>query len=263
MTITTINETQRVILVWIARIGAGGAEEVAGAFGISVAAARARLCVCERAGLLDAVRLLHGQPALYVATRAGLCAAGLAELKPCRVSPGGFAHLRSVARTAVALERALPGAAVVAERELRVWERDARRPLASAELGLDRTGEYARHRPDLVLWPAARVGELAAPAVAVEVELTVKASARLAAIVRGWARSRLVDAVVYYASPQAMRALRTAVAAEQAQETVHLLALERIGELPAAVEALLVGASPPGSGRRRPCRSTSPVPSPT
>jgi hypothetical protein len=245
---STTSHMQQPILAWIGRIGAAGADEVAGHLGISVAAARAHLAVCERRGSVEAVRLLHRQPALYVATRAGLRLAGLAGLKPCRVSPASCAHLREVARAAVAFERGLPGAAVVGERELRLWERDAQRPLASAELGLALGGGYARHRPDLVLWPAGRAGDDDALAVAVEVELTVKAAPRLREIVRAWARSRLVRAVVYYASPEAARAVRRAVLDEQADPMVHVLALDRVGALPPEVGW--------------PAGSTSPVPSP-
>ncbi len=239
---------QQPTLDWIGRIGAVAAEDVAARSGASTAAARARLAGLERAGLIEAKRLLHRQPALYVATGAGLRQAGLTALKPCRVSPGGFAHLREVARTAVALELALPGVEVVGERELRAWERGSPRPLASAELGLAADGGYARHRPDLVLWPAGRAGEAGAPAVAIEVELTVKAAPRLGAIVRGWARSRLVGAVVYYASPDAGRALRRAVTEEQAADMVHVLGLDRAGDLPERL------TWPTGG-------STSPVPS--
>jgi hypothetical protein len=247
-TTSTTSTTHQPILAWIGRIGAAGAAEVAVRFGLSVPAARARLAACERAGLLEAARLLHRQPPLYVATRSGLRAAGLADLRPCRVSPAGFSHLREVTRAAVALEQSLPGTVVIGERELRVWQRDAGRPLASAEVGLAAGGGYARHRPDLVLWPAGRLGDPAAPAVAIEVELTVKAAPRLAVIVRGWARSRIVAGVVYYAAPEAARALRRAVSDEQAEEMVHLLALDSAGLLPDRLSVLLG-------------RSTSPVPS--
>jgi DNA-binding MarR family transcriptional regulator len=241
------HETALAILAWIARIGAATGDDVAARFAITPPAARGRLSALERRGLVETHRLLHGRAALYAATRAGLAVVDLTHLKPCRVSPGGFNHLREVARAAVALERAMPGAAIVGERELRALERDAGRPLASAELGLAFDGGYVRHRPDLVVWPAGRVADADARALAIEVELTVKAARRLRAIVRGWARSRLVHGVVYYASPAAMRALRTAVAAEQAAATVHLVELARVGELPA--------------GLTWPARSTSPVPS--
>jgi hypothetical protein len=244
---TTPTNTHDAILDWIARIGAAGAADVADHFDLSPAQARARLQAAGRAGTIEAIRLLHGQPALYVATSAGLRSVGLSDLRACRVNPAGFAHLREVARTAVALDRAFPDHAVVGERELRRWESDAGRCLASADVGRGPDGLPARHRPDLVLWPAGRVGEPGPEVVAIEVELTVKASRRLALIVRGWARTRLVGAVVYYATPPALRALKRAVDDEQAGEIVHLLPLDQVGLLP------------PGVAVRR---STSPVPSP-
>ncbi|HEY5197435.1 MAG TPA: hypothetical protein VIJ51_10465 [Solirubrobacteraceae bacterium] len=250
---TNDQTTHNPILDWIARIGAAGAADVATRFELSPAQARARLQACRRAGTIDAVKLLHGQPALYVATPAGLRAAGLAELRPCGVSPSGFAHLREVARTAVALERDQPGLTVVGERELRRWESDLARPIASADVGRGPDGLPARHRPDLVLWPADRVGEPGREAVAVEVELTVKAPRRLAMIIRGWARTRLVGAVVYYASPAAARAVRRAICDQQAGETVHLLGIDQIGSLPPAVLRTRAGEGP--------SRSTSPIPS--
>ncbi|MCA1688884.1 MAG: hypothetical protein LC720_00040 [Actinobacteria bacterium] len=245
---TSITPSNQPMLDWIGRIGAAGADALASRFALSTPAVRARLAASKRSGLVESVRPLHGQPALYVSTRAGLRAVGLGDLTPCRVSPGGYAHLREVARAAAALERALPGVALVGERELRVWEHDAGRPLASAELGFGPGGGYQRHRPDLVLYPGGRAGDDGALAVAIEVELTVKAAPRLAGIVRGWARSRLVAGVVYYAAPAAARAVRRAVAEEQAEAMVHLLALERRGELPDRLATALLG-------------STSPVPS--
>jgi len=177
------------ILDWLAAIGAGSAGELAASCGLSQRATGARLRALEGAGLTRSLRLLHGAPALHVLTRRGLRAAGRPELEPVAISASGFAHLLAVARVAVALGNA--GHRVSGERELRAWERAEGRPLASAEVGLARDGTVALHRPDLVCW-----GE-GAP-VAVEVELTVKAPARLRTIVRGWARSRLVGGVVYY-----------------------------------------------------------------
>jgi hypothetical protein len=229
---TTINHA---ILDWIARIGAAAAADVAARFELSPAQARARLQAAQRAGTLDAARLLHGQGALYVATPAGLRAAGLAELRPCRVSPGAFAHLREVARTAVALEQSFPSLAVTGERELRRWESDSARWLASADVGRGPDGFPARHRPDLVLWPAGQVGQPGPAVVAIEVELTVKAPRRLALIIRGWARTRLVGAVVYYAAPAAARAVARAIDDQQAAGVVHLLPIDQIGRLPAGV----------------------------
>jgi FaeA-like protein len=235
---TTDTTTREAILDWIARIGAAAANDVADRFGLSPAQARSRLQAAQRTGTIEAVRLLHGQPALYVATLAGLRAAGLSELRPCRVSPGGFAHLREVAQAAVVLEHAHPELIVVGERELRRWESDSGRWLASAVVGRGPDGFPARHRPDLVLWPVHRVGQPGPEAIAIEVELTAKAPRRLAMIIRGWARTRLVGAVVYYATPAAARVVKRAIDEQQASELVHLLPLDEVGRLP-----------PPGGGR--------------
>lgn len=250
---TNRQNTDSPILDWIGRIGAAHATDVADRFELSPAQARARLQACRRAGTVDAVRLLHGQPALYVATAAGLRAAGLSDLRPCTVSPGGAAHLGEVARAAVALELGHPELIVVGERELRRWEADAGRPIASADVGRGPDGFPARHRPDLVLWPAGQAGEPGCEAVAIEVELTVKAPRRLAAIIRAWARTRLVGAVVYYASPAAARAVKRAVADQQAGEIVHVLGIEQVGTLPADLPHVAAGRAPLGS--------TSPIPS--
>jgi hypothetical protein len=138
------------------------------------------------------------------------------------------------------------------ERELRALERTHGRALASAELGYAADGSIALHRPDLVVWSA--LGP-----IAVEVELTVKAPRRLRAIVRGWARSRLVAAVVYYASAHAQRALAAACRSEQAEDRIAVMPLDGAGQLAdfdRASAAVLV------AGRRR-IRSVSSIPSRT
>jgi hypothetical protein len=149
-------------------------------------------------------------------------------LKPPRVSSSGFAHLLECGRVARALSGSLTGRYDVhSERELRAWERSGV-VVASAELRFGTRGAREVHRPDLVCMPLA-LGELP---LAVEVELTVKAPARLREIVRGWARSRRVAGVVYYAAPAPLRALERAIAQERAADAVSVLALARAGELP-------------------------------
>jgi hypothetical protein len=64
------------------------------------------------------------------------------------------------------------------------------------------------HRPDLLLLPATFP---AAPATAVEVELTVKAPERLTAICRAWSRSRAVGGVIYMAPEAVRRPLERAI----------------------------------------------------
>ena len=222
MTIDT-DAAATAMLAWLAAIGAGGADQLAGACGLRPGVVRARLRALEAAGLVRSDRLLHDMPALHTLTRRGLRAAGRTDLEPVAVSAAGFAHLYAVGEVAVALgagPHRLGG-----ERDLRALERDAGHALASAEVGYGTDGAVALHRPDLVCW-----GE--GPPIAVEVELTVKAPERLRTIVRGWARSRLVLGVVYYASAPAQRALERAIRAEDAEAAVAVLALERGGELP-------------------------------
>jgi hypothetical protein len=250
------------ILAWLASIGAAGADQVAAACGLSAASARARLRVLERDGLARRERLLHDAPALHLLTRAGLRAAGRPEIDPPAISAAGFAHQLAVAQAAVALGREHGAIAITGERELRALERAEGRPLASAQIGHAADGSAALHRPDLVCW-------LDPLPVAVEVELTVKAPRRLRAIVRGWARSRLVGGVVYYAPPHVARAVAAALRSEQAAERVALLALEDVGALPTFAPRCEPDLD--ARGRRRPAevraalrtgsRSTSSIPS--
>jgi hypothetical protein len=141
------------------------------------------------------------------------------------VSPSNANHLIACAAVAAALERCYPHHRVVGERELRRDEREHGRPLASAQLGALHGGDGLLHRPDLVLWPTDPDGGLP---VAVEVELTVKASRRLVAICRGWARCRTVEGVLYLAPKDVERALARAVAQAQAHERVAVVPLDAL-----------------------------------
>ncbi len=224
------------MLDWLARIGPGSAAELAGACGLGARSVHTRLRVLEDAGMVRSVALLRGAPALYAITRRGLRAGGRGELEPVAISAAGFAHLLAVARVAAALGRG--GAWVGGEQELRAWERLEGRALASAEVGLARDGSAALHRPDLVCWDGAKP-------TAVEVELTVKAPERLATIVRGWARSRLVAGAVYYAAPAAERALARAVRSACAEGRVVVVALDRAGdELPRFLSTSSIPSAP-------------------
>jgi hypothetical protein len=212
------------ILDWLAVTGAAATPELAFVSGSSHRAVAARIRALEQAGLVRSSALLRGEPALHVLTRRGLRAAGRAELDPLAISAASFGHLLAVARVAVALRAA--GEEVSDERELRARERAEGRAVASAAVGIARDGATAWHRPDLVCWRSGLP-------VAVEVELTVKGPERLRGIVRGWARSRLLEGVVYYARPAAARAVTTAVRHENAAAAVSVLGLEQAGELPA------------------------------
>jgi len=208
---------------WAAELGAVTAEALAVRSRVSVASAGAVLRAGQRAGLLTRSQPLHRRPALFTATARGLRAVDATGLGPGRVSASNAGHLIAVATVAATLGWRHPDHRVQGERELRRDEQLAGRPLASARVGTAADGGPALHRADLILWP--RDG--GAP-VAIEVELTVKAPLRLAAICRAWARCRLVGGVLYYAPPEVLHAVRRAIAAGQAGEQVVVLPLAAV-----------------------------------
>ncbi len=207
---------------WAAELGAVPPDALAIRWRVGTASARAALRSAERAGLVTETRPLHGRPALYAVTARGLRASDARELGAARVSASNAAHLMAVARVAATLEGRHGDHRVQGERGLRRDERAAGRALASARLGTAPDGGPALHRADLTLWPR---DENAGGPVAIEVELTVKAPVRLVAICRAWARCRLVDAVLYYAPPDAARAVRRAIEQARAGDRVVVLPL--------------------------------------
>jgi hypothetical protein len=81
-----LTERGRAIVDWIGRLGAAGAVDVMARFGMGRTATYRRLRTLVANELQGASRLLHGRPALYVATRDGVAFAGLQELDVCRVA---------------------------------------------------------------------------------------------------------------------------------------------------------------------------------
>jgi hypothetical protein len=213
------------LIQWTARMGAVTAQALAIAQNVSESSARARLRAAERAGLLARSRPLAKQPALYTLTRAGMRNCGLRGLEPCRVSASGATHLIVCAAVGAALERGYPDHRVLGERELRRDERDLGAPVASARMGAGAHGKSLLHRPDLVLWPGEPADGLP---VAVEVELTIKASRRLTDICRAWARCRTVAGVLYIAPAEVRRALERAIAAAHAHERIVVVGLDAL-----------------------------------
>jgi hypothetical protein len=209
----------REIVRWIGRLGAATLDQVRARFGLGRTVAYRRVAACIEGGLLDRVRLLHGQPALLRATARGLRYAGLA-LPVARLSPELFAHWLTCAWVEIRLASESGATSVVTERELRFHERLEQRPIASATLRENPGGSSKLHRPDLVI-------AIDESLVAVEVELTPKAPSRLEGILRAWCRTRCVEAVRYYAAPGAtMRGLQRAVERVHADERVELRRLD-------------------------------------
>ncbi len=213
------------IVGWLGRVGAATAEHVRARFGMCQSRAYARLRVLVAGGLLDQEQLLYREAGLYVATRRGLRWAGLTQLPVQRVSVAGFAHAREVSGAAVALQAAAPAWRQLSERELRVLERERGRLIASVSLGRGPGGSPALHRPDLALLGGA--GDV----LAIEVELAVKAPARLRAIARAYARARHLRHVYYLASAPAAAALARAVADVRGEQRIAVLPLCDAGAL--------------------------------
>ena len=215
--------TERLALVrWAARIGAVTAEAVAERAELTDASARSRLLAAERRGLLARWKPLAGQPALFTVTGAGRRASGTSSLRPARVSASSAQHAIVCAGVAARLERAYPGHLLMGEPELRREETELSGPgFLSAEMA-PRGGRGRLHRPDLALCP---IGGGALP-VAVEVELTVKAPARLAEICRAWARCRRVSGVLYLTPPGVARPLARAIDRAGGADRICVLGLE-------------------------------------
>jgi hypothetical protein len=218
---------QLALLRWTVCLGAVTAEAVAAHGEWTLASARARLHVCERAGLLCSRRPLAGRPALYTATRIGVRASGLHGFEPCRVSVANAPHAIECARVAAALEHAYPDHYVMGERELRRDERQGATPLASALLGRGAGGTPLLHRPDVVLWPQDESPDGRLP-VAVEVELTIKAPRRLLEICRAWARCRCVAGTLYLVAPDVQKPLARAIAQARAAGRIAAVPLDAL-----------------------------------
>jgi hypothetical protein len=216
------------IVDWVGRIGAAGAQHIQSRFQMGRSCVYHRLNQLVAGGLLEQHQLLHRQPGLYVATAEGLRWRGLQRLGTHRVTPGGFEHAWQVATVAVALHCVLPGSTLLSDREIRDHESDDGQLVASARLGDLPGGRVALHRPDLAL--VSNGGRV----VALEVELSVKASRRLQAICRGWARARHINHVYYLAAPAAAKAVARAVAHTRAGDRITVLPLEDVGRLAAA-----------------------------
>ena len=104
--------------------------------------------------------------------------------------------------------------------------------------------------------PLAATHEHGGGPVAVEVELTIKAPPRLAAICRAWARCPLVDGVLYYAPPPVSRAVQRAIDAAQAGDRVVVLPLARALQHRVARSSRAGGALRPKRGLASPARES-------
>lgn len=204
------------LITFVGRHGVVAIEHVMAALGVGQASAYRRVAACIERGLLERLDLLRREPSLLRATRAGLRYAGLG-LPVAIVSPGAVDHWLRCATTAQLLEAEFVAGRILSERELRLLERLEGRPIGSAKLGELPSGHPRLHRPDLVVFADQGV-------VAIEVELTPKASRRLLALIRAWRGADWVAEVRYYCAPgPTRRGVELAVAKTYADKRVRVL----------------------------------------
>ncbi len=134
-------------------------------------------------------------------------------------APATYEHQVEAASLAIALEREFAPDRVVTEREIRSLDTGRERPELAVRLPGAPRGRYPRlHFPDLAVLGADERGR----PLAVELERSVKARARLRAIVRAYVGARHVAGARYYADGAAERAVRAAVEEARAQAVVEL-----------------------------------------
>jgi hypothetical protein len=211
----------REIVHWIGRMGAVTIGQVRQRFGLGRTVAYRRVAACADGELLERIDVLRGQPALIRTTRRGLRLVGL-QLTVAQVPPELVAHWVVCGWVALAVEGEFGPSALRSEREIRMEERWASRPIASAKIGEGPDGSDRLHLPDLAALHHGAV-------VAVEVELTQKAPRRLESIIKAWRRARWISEVRYYVPAGGVAAaVERAVVRTHAAERVRIIPLESV-----------------------------------
>jgi len=212
---------EKELVAWIARLGAVEVGQVRERFGVGRSVAYELVARCVRAGLLERVALLRGEPALLRATADGIELSGLG-LSVAKLRAGQLHHWIACADVALWAERQWGAEQLITERELRFAEALAGKPIASAIVGERADGVPLLHRPDLVVSAEERP-------IAIEVELTPKAPGRLRAIVKAWRRARHVERVIYFCPVgPTQQAVTRAVREVHAEGRVEVDELERV-----------------------------------
>jgi hypothetical protein len=205
------------IVEWIGRQGVARAEHVMTRFGMGRTAAYRRLAHLVDYALLRRHRILYNDGGLLTATAEGLRAAGLHHLRPARIALSQIPHMLLSATLAAQLEPELKEGKLLTDREHRAAENAAGHPLGSAILGPAGNGHSRLHHPDFVL---AINGNQRL--VAIELELTLKARARLERTLRGYLRNHNVATIRYYAPKPIADAVRRAAGATGSDSILEL-----------------------------------------
>jgi len=188
----------RELIHYVGRHGLVTINHVMAAMEVGQAITYRRVARCIEAGLLERHAILASEPSVLRATQAGLKFAGL-PFPVASISPGRVEHYLRCASVAHALEAKLkPGDRLRTEPEIRLIEQLSGSHEFSVDVGRLPNGKRRYHRPDL-LHMFEEGGRHRA--IAIEVELTLKAPQRLRQIMRGWRYTRNLAEVHYYCAP--------------------------------------------------------------
>jgi hypothetical protein len=200
-------QRDREMVSLIGRHGAMTIEQVMRAMDCGRTATYRRVARCERGRLVERCLIPGVEPSILRATREGLRYAGLG-LPLAAISPALIGHTVRCASAAICLGEKVGHENVLTEREIVLEEQIAGKPIASVKIGMLENGLPRMHRADLAVFSGSGT-------LAIEVELTPKAPARLRGIVKAWMRainSGAVAEVHYLCAPgQTFRAVERAV----------------------------------------------------
>ena len=225
--------------------------------GVSIRSAEARLRALSTAGLLIRKRWLHGHPACYQVTGAGLGAIG-SDLPRPRIDLRSYEHDVGLAWLWLAARdgRFGPMREVLAERQLRSRDGAAAAPSSAAAQGergrpvgvrlggVGPAGRERLHYPDLLL--TTDDGHR----IAVELELSSKGRVRREKILAGYGADARIDAVLYLVKDRRLgRSLQDSARRVGLEALVHV---QQVGSPPAAAaraDGRAAERSPPVAAR--------------
>jgi hypothetical protein len=206
------------------------AAQVSERFEIGRAVGYARLGGLVKLGLLEHLRIFHGTPGVYLATRSGLDVVDL-DLPAARADIRTYKHDLELSSLVIGLEREYGAERLATEREMRATDTPSGSPptthprfavpLAGSQgrIPLTPVGYPRLHFPDCAI-----VGSHQAdPIVAVELERTAKGRTRLRGILAAYVACRHIEGVRYYATtPRVSKLLADQISRLRADELIDI-----------------------------------------
>jgi DNA-binding MarR family transcriptional regulator len=242
-----LTEHDRTLLEFLAEHRIVRANHIRRLLGVSLPAAQRRLRRLGAAGYLERGRLYSDQPSHYLITRRGLRAVD-SLLPPPRLDQMGYRHDVGLAWLWLAARTGAFGSLAAMHSERQMRSHDGRSAAGGERFGVRVVGEGINggerlHYPDLLLETAA------GHRVAVELELSAKAPARLERIIGRYVSDRRFDAVLYLVDDnRRAQQIRAAAAKLGAAKFVHVQSVvwsERAGP-PRATRGAARGVPAPG-----------------